>query len=206
MSVSGSAPMTRARRVRPSDSLTMMRSARSMTWWFVRMLPSASMMKPLPAPRRGSVAARSSGRRTARAPPLARAAGASRVAAGAVASMLTTAGLMRSTTSAKLTRGPARSARRRPQRRSRRAPDGRGGPVRDHGRSAEPAGDDRADEKRDDGGQRHGDEGEPARHQLDLIIRARNAGLIQRFHAELPRLLELAPGVRARRRRPSSSC
>ena len=43
----------------------MIRSARSMTWWLVRMLPSASMMKPLPAPRRG--ASRSRGRRIGRA-------------------------------------------------------------------------------------------------------------------------------------------
>ena len=44
--------MTRPRRLRPSDSFTMIRSGPSMTWWLVRMLPSASMMKPLPAPRR----------------------------------------------------------------------------------------------------------------------------------------------------------
>ena len=54
MSVSGSDPMTCARSVRPSESLTVMRSARSMTWLFVRMVPSASMMKPLPSPRRGA--------------------------------------------------------------------------------------------------------------------------------------------------------
>src|SRR5262245_8207436 len=105
MSVSGSAPTTRARSVRPSDSLTMIRSARSMTWLLVRMLPSPSMMNPLPAPRRGESPRGPSGpssgsggsievrpRRRPRSRPR------------AVASMFTTAGLMRSTMSAKLTR------------------------------------------------------------------------------------------------------
>ena len=128
MSVSGSLPITRARRLRPSDSFTVMRSARSMTWWFVRMLPSASMMKPVPlaAARRiaivslglrevkrrveqlrGSARPVPRGRRSVRAPLL-------------VASMFTTAGLMRSTTSAKLTTW--RTARRK--RRSARAAAG----------------------------------------------------------------------------------
>src|SRR5262245_14859673 len=114
MSVSGSAPMTRARKVRPSDSFTVIRSARSTTWWLVRMLPSASMMNPLPAPRRGvslrggpkagpssgaglSGGPTRRGRRLGSRPRL-------------VASMLTTAGLMRSTTSAKLSGGPSKAA------------------------------------------------------------------------------------------------
>ena len=54
ISVSGSDPITSARRLRPSESFTAIRSAPSMTWWFVRMCPSSSMMKPVPAPRRGS--------------------------------------------------------------------------------------------------------------------------------------------------------
>ncbi len=85
--VSGSAPTMCASTVRPSDSLTEMRSARSTTWWFVRMLPSASMMKPVPDPRRGASGSAFL-RRGSR--PL------------AVASTFTTAGFNRSTTSAKL--------------------------------------------------------------------------------------------------------
>ena len=75
-----------------------------MTWLFVRMLPSASMMNPVPAPRRGvsrsflgvpgSGTSSGSGRVRLRF-----AASFPRV----VASMFTTAGLIRSTTSAKFT-------------------------------------------------------------------------------------------------------
>ena len=77
MSVSGSDPTTRARSVRPSASFTMMRSARSITWWFVRMCPSGSMNDAAagPAPRRVHVVrprsptdARSRCARSSRAP------------------------------------------------------------------------------------------------------------------------------------------
>src|SRR5688572_21924368 len=103
MSVSGSEPTRSARRLRPSIRRTMIRSASAITWWFVRMWPAASIRNPVPAPRRGpsrSVGdccrSNSSGlsgsgvaRRRGRATP------------GTVASMLTTAGLRRSATSAK---------------------------------------------------------------------------------------------------------
>ena len=123
MSVSWSLPITCARRLRPSDSLTVMRSAWSTTCWFVRMLPSASMMKPVPAPRRVGSARPLSSRSLSRLRG-GRSNGESNVSGGGAsvrlrrrresralveASMLTTAGLMRSTTSAKLT-VPAGSA------------------------------------------------------------------------------------------------
>src|SRR6266850_2099771 len=109
MSVSGSAPIRRARAVRPSDSLTVIRSARSTTWLLVRMLPSGSMMNPLPAPRRG--ASRSRGVPKSNGPSngsgesgrAGRAPRRRRLCPRVVVSMLTTAGFRRSTTSAKLT-------------------------------------------------------------------------------------------------------
>ena len=104
MSVSGSAPTTRARSERPSDSFTRMRSAPSMTWLLVRILPSASTMKPLPEPRRGASRERSNISGASGSPRRLR---RRESAAGPalVASMFTTAAFTRSTTSAKFTNG-----------------------------------------------------------------------------------------------------
>src|SRR4051812_43532990 len=103
MSVSGSDPIRVACRFRPSVSRTMMRSAPSTTWWLVRIRPSASMMNPVPAPRRGPCGSRSPGRSNSSGPsgtgrpPNRRL----RAVPRDVASMFTTAGLSRSATSAK---------------------------------------------------------------------------------------------------------
>ena len=49
-SIAESAPTTSARNARPSASVTVILDADSITWLFVRMNPSPSMMKPLPEP------------------------------------------------------------------------------------------------------------------------------------------------------------
>ena len=70
------------------------------------------------------------------------------------------------------------------------------------------AGDDRADEEGDDGGEHDGDEGEAPRHRQCLAFhyKRQKRCLIQRFDAELPRLLELAAGVGAGDDGSWSSC
>ena len=123
------------------------------------MLPSASMMKPLPAPRRGVSRSRgvpksngpSNGSGASGEPlrPRRRRVSRPRV----VASMLTTAGLMRSTTSAKLTGGASAGALPA----ARRGATAAGGLGRRAGRDRRPrdaAGEDRPDQERDEGGER----------------------------------------------------
>ena len=145
------------------------------------MLPSASMMKPLPAPRRGT-------RRPRREPPADRRrdpAGrhgvgarprrpALRRAPATVASMFTTAGLIRSTTSAKLTSDPAALAGAPPA--ALAAPDDFGAAASIDERCTPPA-TMIPTRKADDGGEGDGDEREAARHMTSSlsIIRARNA-------------------------------
>ena len=86
-----------------------------------------------------------------------------------VVSMFTTAGLRRSTTSAKLTSEPIAGAAAAFDMRAARATAGLAGAPADDRGSRHAAGDDRADEKRDDSGQRDGDEGEAARHQPNQL-------------------------------------
>ena len=115
MSVSGSAPTTRARRMRPSDSLTsdplgpvddvVVREDAAVRVDDEPAAGAAPRRVAVAAPRTGRASPDSSGWRRRRA-------------VGArgrcvVASMFTTAGLMRSTTSAKLTSGGSGRARRR---------------------------------------------------------------------------------------------
>ena len=119
------------------------------------------------APRRVALAAAGRGRSVRRTDPARSGSARFRRLRGSrprvVASMLTTAGLMRSTTSAKLIerRGSRRTRDRR------RGPDG--GALGDRRRrppttaARATAGDDRPDEERHDGGEREGDEGEAAR-------------------------------------------
>src|SRR3989441_11379490 len=202
MSVSGSTPMTRACRLRPSDSLTVMRSARSMTWLFVRMLPSASMMNPVPAPRRG--ASRSSRGVPKPKGPSKSSGGSGRPARErrrrvslplVVASMLTTAGLIRSTTSAKLTSDAAATPPdgRAAERRStllaavRAATEARGRPpvTMAPTRNATTAASTTVTRVK--------------RRDISVFnYKLQKRVLIQRFNAELPRFFELAAGVASR--------
>ena len=78
--------------------------------------------------------------------------------------MFTTAGLIRSTTSAKLTSECAGRTDRRRRGAVRAIGSGRGGAAATTDGAVQPAGEDRADEEGDDGGERDGDEGEAARH------------------------------------------
>src|SRR5438552_7154154 len=202
MSVSGSAPMRCACRLRPSDSLTVMRPARSMTWLFVRMLPSESMMKPVPAPRRGAS-------RSSRGVPKPNGPSNSSGGSGTparerrrrvslpwvVASVFTTAGLIRSTTSAKLTSAAGATP-----------PDGRAAAWTSTLLAPLPA----ATEARGRPPVRMA----PTRNATTAVsttvtrVKRRDISvfnyklqkrvLIQRFNAELSRLFELAAGVASR--------
>ena len=116
--------------------------------------------------------------------------------------MFTTAGLIRSATSAKSIGAGGRRRWRRAGAAGRTA-----GLGTTRCRRLQPAGHDQADQERDHGGERDRDEGEAPVH--DSIICTRSAGpqrrpisarkrrLVQRLDAERPRLLELAAGVGA---------
>ena len=120
------------------------------------------------------------------------------------ASMLTTAGLMRSTTSAKSIEAPGREAGAGAPRACAGAS---GAGTGDSGRPLEPAGEDGADQERDGRGEAQRDDSETPRHLGHAsIIRARKAVLIQRFDAELPAPSRACSRRRRRRRRSSSSC